>query len=236
MFSDREDSAHTDDLLDLLALSHKYCASAIEARALEKLVALGTAEKVAYLDVDVRLRILEIATLVGSDQLARPSRASLLRSMSSGSTSTLDLVEILTFGKQAHDKEIIGAAYYAIMCSGRGWWTSHYGVDDLEQRRLTEGMMRCAKKWHDIQIDWAMTGFGCHLKCAQKRDVLDAALRVQGERDVEWYDVVGKIDATLWANSSAKNNMVCAVQVATTIEDVLDTVKSELYDYFMDET
>jgi hypothetical protein len=199
---------------------------------------LTTAEKVAYLDVSIRLRILEIATLVDSDQLARPSRASLLWSISSrtpgASSNTLDLVEVLTFGKQAHDKEIIGATYYAMMCSGREWWASRDGVDDLDKRRLAEGMMRCAKEWHEIQIRWAMTGFGCHLKCAQKRDVLDASLKIQAQRDIAWYDVVGKIDATLWGNSTLKNNVVCEFQIAETIGNVLYRVKSELYDYFTD--
>ena len=58
LFSNRADSAHVYDLLDLLTLSHKYGASAIEALALEKLTVLATAEKVAYLDASIRLRIL----------------------------------------------------------------------------------------------------------------------------------------------------------------------------------
>ena len=187
----------------------------------------------------ISVSTLEIATLVGSDQLARPSRASLLWSISSRTSrasddaAALELVNVLGFGKQAHDKEIIGAAYYAMMCRGRKWWAFHSGVDDSDRRRLAEGMMRCAEEWHEIQINWAVNGFGCHLKCAQNRDVLDASLKIQAERDLAWYDVIGKIDATLWGNFALKNNP-CKAQITDTVGDVLYRIKSELYDYFTD--
>jgi len=239
LFSDREGSAHICDLLDLLAISHKYCASAIEARTLEKLVVLTRADKVGYLDADICVRILETAFLVDSNELARPARASLLwlirphMSNPLASTTDCDLVKLLAFGKGANDREIMGAAYYAIMCNGREWWSSDdNGVDQADRCRLTEGMMRCAVEWHDIQTRWAADGFGCHLQCVQKCNVLDASLRLQAQRGIAWYDVVGKINATLSANSSLASNSSCEYRIAETVADVLHRVRSEFYEYF----
>jgi len=236
LFSDGEDSAHICDLLDLLAISHKYCASEIETRALEKLIDLTTAEKVADLDTSVHLRILETAVLIGSDELGRASRTSLLWSMwlhtSGACKAPLDHpVKILAYGKGAHDKEMIGAAYYAVMCNGREWWASHDGVEPVDRRRLDQGMMRCAKEWHDIQTKWAVDGFGCHLKCAPRRDLFHASLEVQAERGIAWYDIVGKICATL-SGSSGLMNSSCRFQIAERVGGVLNRVRSELYDYF----
>lgn len=194
-------------------------------------------ERVANLDTNTRLRVLETAVLVGSEDLSRPCRASLLRSMWTHTPDACDATAVwnpakaLAFGKKAHDKEIMGAAYYAIMCKGREWWTSHHEIDLVDRCRLTEGMMRCSKEWHDIQTKWAADGFGCHLKCAPKRDALDASLRIQAQRGVAWYDVVGKIDATLAGNPGLTGNS-CDSRIAGTIVDELHRVRSELYDYF----
>ena len=236
LFSDEEDSAHICDLLDLLTISHKYCASTIEARTLEKLTVLTRADKVGYLDADTCVRILETAFLVDSDELARPARASLLwlmRSHTPAGTADYNLVKVLAFGKGANDREIMGAAYYAIMCNGREWWSSDdNGVDQADRYRLTEGMMRCAVEWHDIQTRWAADGFGCHLKCVQKCNVLEASLEVQAKRGIAWYDVVGKINATLWANSSLTSNGSCEYRITEAVSDVLHRVRSEFYEYF----
>lgn len=240
LFGDGKDTARICNLLDLLEVSNKYCASTIEARTLDKLTDLTTAKNVADLEISVRLRILEVATLVGSDSLAEHSRASLLQSMWTHTSSyddsereTLGFTEVLAFGKKAHDSEMIGAAYYAIMCNGPEWWASHDDIDVLDRRRLTNGMMRCAEKWHDIETEWASEGFGCHLKCAQKRDVFDASLRIQAQRGIEWYDVVGKIKATMSGNSSLRLNSSCEAQIDETVDGVLHRVRSDLYDYFM---
>jgi hypothetical protein len=243
LFSDGKDSARIWNLLDLLELSNKYCTSTIEARTLEKLTDLTTAKNVADLETGVLLRILEVATLVGSDSLAKHSRASLLQSMCTHTSSasgddatereTLNFAKALAFGKRAHDTEIIGAAYYAIMCNGPEWWPSHDEINVLDRRRLTDGMMRCAEEWHHIETGWASEGFGCHSKCAQKRDIFDASLRIQAQKGIAWYDVVGKIKATLSGNFSLRNNITCEAQIEDTVEHELDRVRSELYDYFM---
>jgi hypothetical protein len=236
LFSDEEDSAHICDLLDLLAISHKYCASAIETRTVGKLIDLTAARRVADLDISVHLRILETAVLIGSNELGRASRTPLLRSMwlhtSDACKAPLDHpVKILAYGKGMHDKEMIGAAYYAIMCNGREWWASHDGVEPVDRRRLEQGMMRCAKEWHDIQTKWAVDGFGCHLKCNPKRDILHASLGVQAERGIAWYDIVGKINATLSGRSGIMDGG-CRPQISQTVRGVLTKVRSELYDYF----
>jgi len=206
---------------------------------LEKLIVLTRADKVGYLDTDICVRILETAFLVDSNELARPARASLLWLMRSHMSDTLtgaadcDLVKVLAFGKGANDREIMGAAYYAIMCNGREWWSSDdNGVDQADRCRLTEGMMRCAVEWHDIQTRWAAGGLGCHWTCIQKCNVLDASLRLQAQRGIAWYDVVGKINATLSANSSLASNSSCEYRIVETVADVLHRVRSEFYEYF----
>jgi len=179
----------------------------------------------------VRLRILETAVLIGSDELGRASRALLLRSMYARKAPFDHPVKILAFGKEAHDKEIIGAAYYTIMCNGRKWWACHDGLDPVDKSRLEQGMMRCAKEWQDIQTKWATDGFGCHLNCAPGRDLFHASLKIQAEKGIAWYDIIGKVNATLWSNSCHEHSD-CRSQIGKTVRSVSNRVKSELYDYF----
>lgn len=254
MPNDSRSDSELMTLLDLLEISHKYCAAHIESLALKAAISACKPEKLAYLHVPISLAVLRVAHLVSSDELARPARARILHILWSstiypGSSSTpfSDVVsgahyciDALKVGQSTHDTALIGAAYYAVMCRADPHdralpiWKTDARLTALDRSRLTEGMMRCAHEWQVLQNTWGAQGLGCHTNCHHKRNVLDASLRVQALHQVAWFDILGKIAATQVGNSELAKGPVwhCSSAIAATIADERERVMGELYVYF----
>lgn len=231
------------DLLDLLLVAHNYCFSFAEANVIEKLVAKeATFSMMLKGNAHTRslvLRILEVASQVDSDWLADAPRIALLEWLSSGSSDGPFHLEVLEFSKRTDDREVLGAVYYAITLLGQPWWSTCDGLDALDKQRLTQGMTRCANKWHIMHTGWVRGDLGCHPTCERRRDVLDLSFRLQGEKDVEWWDLVGRIDATIEANKLVAHTSSCpSTCTRQTMSDELrfvrDNARYELADYFLD--
>lgn len=129
MPNDARSDSDITTLLDLLEISHKYCAAHIESLALTASLSACKPEKLAYLSFPISLSVLRVAHLVSSSDLARPARARVLHVLwastnnpGSYRTPFADMVsgahycfDALRVGQSTGDTEIIGAAYYAIM-------------------------------------------------------------------------------------------------------------------------
>ncbi|KAF8317603.1 hypothetical protein DL93DRAFT_2076683 [Clavulina sp. PMI_390] len=232
--STETDSIDTiNPLLELLLIANKYCMEKIEKLALNKLLSLVVPESLAYFPLELRLRTLEVAALVHSPELARAPRANLLNVLWCQDAPSEVSVELLQLGKRIGDQELASAGYYAVMRSGRSWWSTNDKLDEEDKQRLVDGMFACAEVWQRIHTGWGAFGFGCHTECPRKREVLDASLRIQHYASVEWYDVLGKISATVQANVGVRGSPHCAVAIADRLADVNDEVKRDIGTYFL---
>lgn len=222
------------DLLDLLVIANKYCAIKIEQRALDLLVSATTAKKLARHDTSVIAKVLEVACLVRSQRLAEEPRAFLLETLWSQHADKELSLTLLGLGKRTSDNMLLGATYYSIMLHGRSWWSTCDAIDATDTTRLIEGMMRCAREWHVLHCTWAAKGFGCHSDCERKRQVLERSHRIQIDKEVEWYDILGKLAATM--NSSQHDSYsyyACEASITETLKSTTARVKQEVLHYFL---
>lgn len=229
-------------LLDLLAIAHKYCAQGIESMALAAAIKATTSAKVQIytaLGDQVVLDILKTAHLVASPELGKAARVALLETMRNNHPPEPSARQVLQLGKDTDDLEIMGAAYYSIMRDGRHCWKDYDYLSDTDRQRLTEGTMRCAEAWQRMETRWCTDGFGCihTTTCYHKNNVIAASIRVQAQDHVAWFDILGKIEATLKGNgelvpTNAQRNSGCSDAAAAVVERDLTQTKHHVYKFF----
>lgn len=205
----------------------------LEALVLEKLIPATLPQSLAYCSASLQIRILDVATIIHSEQLQHAPRASLLYSLRSERADEESCLAVMELGKKLNDRELLGAAYYAIMRHGRDWWATCEAIAAEDKTRIMDGMIRCAEEWQRITTQWGEGGFGCHPGCSRKRDVLDQSLRIQALQEVEWYDILSKLAATIDANGNVRGSGICEVFIADNIAEINDRVNRELPDFFL---
>lgn len=223
------------NLLDLLIIANKYCAATLETLTLAKLLLVTSMQKLATYNIDLTIRVFEVAFLIRSSELARAPRIALREVLRLKRASRDTCLALLSVGKLTGDRLILGAAYYSIMLYGRSWWSTCEAIDVTDQSRLLDGMMRCAYEWHMLYCLWAAKGFGCHSDCERKRKVLERSHQIQLDERVAWYDVLGKLQATATADqlTTVYANHACEVSISEGLLSTTERIKSEVYDYFL---
>lgn len=223
------------DLLDLLVIANKYGAKRIEEKALDLLVSATTAKNLEHYGTSVIVQVLEVALLVGSQRLAGEPRAFLLKALWSQRADQELCLALLGLGKQSSDSRLLGATYYCIMLHGRSWWSTCDAIDATDKNRLMEGMMRCAREWHVLHCAWAAKGFGCHSDCERKRLILERSHRIQIDKGVEWYDILGKLAATVNSlQHDSYSYFACEASISEMLTSVTNRLMQEVPRYFLD--
>lgn len=142
----------------------------------------------------------------------------------------LDLeLDMLDFAERIGDKELIGGAYYRVMCSvysseHRGW-----KLDARRMAKLEHGKAQLISKWQEIFEDWGLQQFQSEVSEAKDEFWLHRVWKALAKGRFPLHDVVGKIKAAM---STLRVRNGIGNPRRELMQTQLDEIKSVLYDTF----
>ncbi|KAF8323423.1 hypothetical protein DL93DRAFT_2162576 [Clavulina sp. PMI_390] len=204
-------------LLSLFVVLRKYLIDELAGHVKELILPLITPESLPKrLSKHLTAAdVIRIAHLVDDLSLAETARCILLDRIWARESSTPPL-NILRFGQDLGEKEIIGAAYYQLVLLGRDAWPG-LGLSAEEQKILLDGMIHCGERAQRILLSFTQ-----HSSDGEKDPFIGL-----GKRKLHWFDYVGHVEIII---EVAHQTPVCSRH---NYGDQFIALKKEVYSYFI---
>lgn len=216
-------------MLELLLFCHKYVCHELQDHVtplLKPLTEINTLR--TYLaSADCRglttSRILEVANAVGNEAITRSARGLIIEETWKSQTDRNhpllhdDIHKVLAFGELHIDQEIIGCAYYQILCSKpleAPWDTSQLSEQQIVNLERLQRML--LKEWEDIFAEVAAQEryvIITHNHRGVQQTTMHSLMVRLGEARLLPYDVIGRVQLleAVWKEIGAGHQRPSAV-------------------------